>query len=142
MVRTLGLEDRIVFHGNQKREDMPQYYKMADALLLTLRGNNAVGDTMPGKLQVYMSTGKPILAAINGAAAEVITESDCGACVRAGDSEGLAKIMEHFIEHREEYADCGARGREYFVKNFTLDIHIKQIEERLERTINEYKHSI
>ena len=142
LVREQGLSNRVIFHGNQKREDMPTYYKMADALLLTLRGNNAVGDTMPGKLQAYMSTGKPILAAINGAAAEVIEESACGACVKAGDSEGLAEIMKHYLEHREEYAACGERGRAYFANHFTLDIHVDQLEKQLEKTVYEYNRSI
>ena len=35
----------------------------------TLRGDNAVGMTMPAKLQEYMALGKPVLSAIDGAAA-------------------------------------------------------------------------
>lgn len=60
MVVEKGLQDNFIFYGNQKRQDMPSFYKKADALLITLRGNNEVGDTMPGKLQMYMTTGKPI----------------------------------------------------------------------------------
>ena len=139
LTKEFGLEDKIIFHGNQKREDMPDYYRKADALLLTLRGNNFVGNTMPGKLQAYMSTGKPVLAAINGAAAEVISESGCGACVPAGDSHGLAEIMKNYIESPESYKDCGKGGKDYFSKNFTLDIHTDQIEKLMEAMINEYK---
>ena len=47
LVRECGVEDKFIFYGNQKREDMPRFYKKADALLITLRGNNKVGDTMP-----------------------------------------------------------------------------------------------
>jgi glycosyltransferase involved in cell wall biosynthesis len=78
MVAEKGLEKNFVFYGNQKREDMSEFYRKADALLITLRGNNEVGNTMPGKLQMYMTTGKPILGAINGAAQEVIHEANCG----------------------------------------------------------------
>jgi glycosyltransferase involved in cell wall biosynthesis len=74
--RELGVSDKFVFYGNKKRDEMSEYYKKADALLITLRGNNAVGDTMPGKLQTYMTTGKPILGAINGAAKETIEISE------------------------------------------------------------------
>ena len=52
MVRAEGLEENVIFYGNQKREDMPKFYKMADVLLVTLRGNNEVGDTIPGKMQM------------------------------------------------------------------------------------------
>ena len=126
------MQNNVIFYGNQKREDMPQFYKMADALLITLRGNNEVGDTMPGKLQMYMTTGKPIFGAINGAANEVIKEARCGSCVKAGDYEGLAKLMKLYIEHPSDYLNCGRNAREYFKTHFTLDIYMDGLEKELE----------
>ena len=131
MVRESGLTERIEFHGQKMRAEMPRYYQMADALLITLRGNNEVGNTMPGKLQMYMTTGKTILGAINGAANEVIKESGCGKCVNAGDTVGLAKIMEHFIFHRENYLHCGKNARRYFKDNFTLEKFMNALEKEL-----------
>lgn len=130
-----GLQDNVVFHGNQKREDMPSFYKMADALLITLRGNNEVGNTMPGKLQMYMTTGKPVLGAINGAANEVIHESGCGDCVKAGDSKGLAKFMLDYIDNPDKYSECGRKGRDYFKKHFTLDIYMDALEKELKSLV-------
>ena len=132
MVREYGLEDNVTFYGNQKREDMPRFYKMADALLITLRGNNEVGDTMPGKLQMYMTTGKPIFGAINGAANEVIKEARCGSCVKAGDYEGLAMLMKLYIEHPSDFEHCGQNAHDYFLKHFTLDIYMDGLEKELE----------
>lgn len=128
LVRENHLEENVVFHGNQKRTDMPQFYKKADILLITLRGNNAVGDTMPGKLQTYMTVGKPILGAINGAAKEVIEEAQCGSCVKAGDYQGLAKLMEFYIKHPKEYDVCGKNARYYFRKHFTLEHYMNGLE--------------
>ncbi|MGN0281523.1 MAG: glycosyltransferase family 4 protein, partial [Prevotella sp.] len=135
MVEEYGLQDNVVFYGNQKREDMPRFYKMADVLLITLRGNNEVGDTMPGKLQMYMTTGKPILGAINGAAYEVINDAQCGRCVRAGDYEGLAKLMKSYIEHSDDYQNCGRNAREYFKKHFTLEHYMGRLETEFESLI-------
>ena len=132
MVKEYGLQNNVIFYGNQKREDMPQFYKMADALLITLRGNNEVGDTMPGKLQMYMTTGKPIFGAINGAANEVIKEARCGSCVKAGDYEGLAKLMKLYIEQPSDFEQCGQNARDYFLKHFTLDIYMDGLEKELE----------
>lgn len=133
MVKEAGLSDNFTFYGNQKREDMPRFYKMADALLITLRGNNEVGNTMPGKLQMYMTTGKPIFGAINGAANEVIRESGCGNCTVAGDSKGLAGIMRSFIEQPNKYSECGINAREYFRHNFTLYTFIDGLEAELKQ---------
>ena len=126
-----GLIDRIIFHGNKSRSEMPDFYRMADALLITLRGNNEVGNTMPGKLQMYMTTGKPILGAINGAAREVIAESKSGKCVGAGDVQGLADIMHDFITNRADYNSCGENARRYFKENFTLEKFISVLETEL-----------
>lgn len=129
--RRLGVQDKVVFYGNQKREDMPSFYQKADALLITLRGNNAVGNTLPGKLQTYMTAGKPILGAINGGAAEVIAEAQCGKCVPAGDHEGLARIMTDYMEHKEDYKDCGKRAAAYFEEHFTLEKYCDSLESLL-----------
>lgn len=135
MVRKYGLTENSVFHGNQKRADMPPFYRKADVLLITLRGTNAVGDTMPGKLQTYMTVGKPILGAINGAAQQVIEEAQCGSCVKAGDYEGLAKLMEFYIEHPKEYDVCGKNARTYFKRHFTFEHYMSSLEVELQRLV-------
>lgn len=137
--RELGVSEKVIFYGNQKREDMPTFYKKADALLITLRGNNAVGNTMPGKLQMYMTTGKPIIGAINGAANEVIRESGCGVCVRAGDYKGLSKLMADYIDHTDKYSDCGENGKSYFKAHFTLKNYIDSLEELMRKTVQSYE---
>ena len=131
LVKDAGLADNFVFYGNQKRADMPLYYKKADALLLLLRQVNAVGLTMPGKLQVYMTLHKPIIGAINGAAKEVIEEARCGSCVKAQDASSLAAVMRHFIEHPKDYSHCGAYAEKYFLDHFTLNRFTDALEEEL-----------
>lgn len=135
LVKADGLDDNVIFYGNQQRKDMPRFYKKADVLLITLRGNNEVGDTMPGKLQMYMTTGKPILGAINGAAGEVIHEAQCGSCVKAGDCQGLANLMRHYIESPNEFVNCGANARRYFRQHFTLENYMSGLEQELQEFI-------
>ena len=141
LAESLGVKDKFIFYGNQKREDMPAFYKKADALILTLRGNNAVGNTMPGKLQVYMTAGKPIFAAINGAANEVIREADCGSCVAAGDHMGLAKIMADYIDNPAKYSFAGENAKKYFANNFTLEHYMDRLESEMNETVKIYQSS-
>lgn len=136
MAKDEGVAGSIIFHGQQKKTDMPTYYRKADALLLTLRGNNYVGNTMPGKLQTYMTTGKPIFGAINGAARQVIEEADCGACAPAEDAEGLASIMANYIKNPDNYKDCGDRAKEYFNKHFTLPVFMDRLENELTELVS------
>ena len=132
LTKELNVADKVIFYGNQKRNDMPDFYRKADALLITLRGNNFVGNTMPGKLQTYMSCGKPVFGAINGAAMEVIHESGCGKCVSAGDYKGLAQLMAEYIDYPERFSGCGEKATEYFRNHFTLKHYCDDLEHLLE----------
>lgn len=131
-----GVKNKVIFYGQQKRADMPMFYRKADALLITLRGNNAVGNTMPGKLQTYMTTGKPIFGAINGAAKQIIEDADCGACVYAEDVEGLAMLMSDYIDHSNKYVTCGEHAKEYFMRHFTLSVFMEKFEKELTECTN------
>lgn len=132
-----GLDDIVFFYGRHPLEKMPDFYKLADACLLTLKAENLIGLTMPSKLQGYMAAGKTVIGAINGAAQEVIKESQCGLCADASDSKVLSEAMKDFIENPGKYKDCGEKGREYFRKHFTKDIFMEKIEEELYRIVEE-----
>ena len=57
----LETEEKVIFHGRYLLEKMKDFYKMADCLMLTLRGDDFIGMTLPAKAQGYLSAGKPIL---------------------------------------------------------------------------------
>lgn len=125
-----GLQEHVVLHGRHPVEEMPSFYRMADACVLTLHVPGApwISSTLPSRLQGYMAAGKPVLAAIDGSVAEVIAESGCGVAAPATDSAGLAALMADFIDNREKYADCGERGRVYFRENFMRGRYMNEIE--------------
>lgn len=131
-VAQLGVEDHFRFHGRHPLDKMPDFYRLADGCLLTLYADTAAGLTIPGKLQGYMSAGKPVIAAIGGGAAQVIAQSGCGLCAQPGKPEELAAIMTQFMEQPSQAAQMGKRGRDYFEKHFSLDIFTAQLERQLE----------
>ena len=135
-VSSHGLEGRVVFHGSHPVEEMPSFYRMADVCVLTLHVPGApwISSTLPSRLQGYMAAGKPVIAAVDGSAAEVIAESGCGASVPGTDSEGLARLMADFMDDRGKYVGCGERGRAYFRENFTRGRYMDEIESLLIET--------
>jgi glycosyltransferase involved in cell wall biosynthesis len=116
LVHSEELEEKFVFHGRFPMSEMPKLYKIADALLITLRPGQI---TVPSKLQTYMTTGKPIFGAMDGSGKDVIEDSKCGKCVSAGDYKGLAQLMKSFIENQNLYYRAGINGKEYFLANYT-----------------------
>lgn len=131
LAASLGLGGRILFHGRRPVEEMPAFYRLADACLLTLSGDSLVGLTVPSKLQGYMAAGKPVLAATDGPAADLIRQARCGACAASGDSAGLAEIMREFITQPQRYAGCGENGRAYFRAHFTKGRHMEALLEQM-----------
>lgn len=121
------LENKIVFHGRQSRTEMRHFYEMSDVLLLTLRGNNRVGETIPGKLQTYMTAGRPIIASINGSASDIINEAKCGICVPASDTVGLSAAMRQYLAHPQLFEKCGCNSRKYYLENFTFEKYMKSV---------------
>lgn len=124
LVSERGLDEWFTFHGYHKRDEMPEYYKMADVLYISLRRGNF---TLPGKFQMYLSTGKPIVGAIDGAACEIIDELGCGAYAPAEDAAALAEVMRPYIRGTAPKVDSAAVKR-FFMENYTIDTFTTRLE--------------
>ena len=72
--------DNVIFHGRKPLEEMSEYYRNADAMLVTLAKDPLISMTIPGKVQTYMAAGKPVIGAIDGETPKVIEEAGCGFC--------------------------------------------------------------
>ncbi len=128
LAASLEVEEKVTFFGRVDWQTLKSSYERADAFLLTLKSEGIIGQTVPAKLQEYMSGGRPVIAAIGGAAAEVIREAACGIVVAANDSEGLAAAMRDFMHNRAAYAACGPNGQVYFEAHFTREKYIEELE--------------
>lgn len=133
IVRQSELDDYFMFYGRKPSTEMPRYYKLADACILTLKGDNVIGQTIPSKLQGYMAAGKFVLAAINGSAQAVINDAGCGLVVNASDAEAFADIIGEFVKNKARYVTHGLEGRRYFQAHFTKDKYLDATEKILQR---------
>ena len=135
-VKENGLEDKVQFYGRRPVEEMPKFYKLADACLVSLKSDNATGLTLPSKVQGYMAAGLPIIGMINGSAKDVIEEANCGICVNADDIAGMAYAMKEFINNPHKYAECGENGRKYFKENFSKEKLLFNLENHIDEMLN------
>jgi glycosyltransferase involved in cell wall biosynthesis len=108
--------------GSYPVETMPGIMRKASVLLVTLADKDIFSATIPNKVQAYMASGRPILAAINGEAATVISNANSGIVVPAGDSKQLAKAaIKLFNTSREDLNLLGENGQRYYIENFDHD---------------------
>jgi glycosyltransferase involved in cell wall biosynthesis len=140
--KELEVNDKVAFYGRVKKEKLNAIFSKMDAFCLTLCSEKEIGfvaNTVPAKLQSYMSAGKPILASIDGDANKIIKEVKCGSAVASGDYEAYSKILDDFVEHPDKYKDCGKNAIKYFNNNFEKELIMKKIEETLENMIKKEK---
>ena len=103
---------------------------MADAMLVTLFKDELISYTLPAKVQSYMASGKPIIAAADGETPDIISQSECGLCAHSEDAKGLADCVKKFINENkyEEYSD---NSRKFYFKHFSKERFMNQLEEIL-----------
>ncbi len=122
--------ENLVFYGRRPVSEMPYFYGMADAMLITLKDNKTISYTLPGKVQSYMAACKPIIGAINGETKRVIEESRCGLCCAAEDYKGLAQLILEFNNsvNKEEMAK---NALNFYKSNYSKERFMLFLEDRL-----------
>ena len=82
----------IYLPGRYPLESMPLYFASADCLLITLKKDKVFSNTLPAKLQPYLTSGKPILGNLSGEGLDIINNNSIGLGCDPGDPIQLAKL--------------------------------------------------
>lgn len=115
--------------GSFPQETMQSFYERADLLFLSLKNSPIFALTVPARLQSYMSSGKPIVAMINGECADLIKEADCGWSVQAEDSDALANLLLKLSKTNQTILDQkGKNGKKYAQEHFDFKKSIDNLE--------------
>jgi glycosyltransferase involved in cell wall biosynthesis len=85
----------IIFWGRKPRGEIYRYLEASDFLIVSLIDKPIFSLTVPAKTQTYIAAGKPILAILNGEAANIIKENNLGFISAPNDITSIKKI---FIE--------------------------------------------
>lgn len=121
----LGLQDTVFLLGRHPLEDMPSFFVHADIMLLSLKDEKIFSMTIPGKVQSYMASGKPIVGMLNGVGADIIQKANCGYTGNAGDFNALANnIIEAYNQEPDILLEKGINGKNYYNQNFSKKVII------------------
>lgn len=132
MVEEYGLKN-VIFYGRRPLEEMPKFYQMADAMLVTLTNNEVISKTLPGKVQSYMAAGKPIIGCIDGEAQIIIDEAKCGMYCDAEDYRGLSKLLIDF--KTKDIKEFSNKSYQYYKDNFSKDLFFQKIISEMENNL-------
>tara|TARA_B110000438_G_C15820384_1_gene654117 strand:+ start:5529 stop:6746 length:1218 start_codon:yes stop_codon:yes gene_type:complete len=124
-----GLVDVIHTLGFKPMRTMPLFFSYADVLLVTLEAHEIMSAWIPGKLQSYLASGKPIIGALKGEGSKVINESKAGFSVEPGDSVNLARnVLELSRMDKKTREKMGNNALDYYNRNFNRETLINKLE--------------
>lgn len=121
----------VIFHGRKPIEEMPRFYAMADAMIVSLNRDSVSGKTLPGKVQSYLAAGKPIIAVASGETRRVVEEAECGYCSEPENPEQLAENVRTLIKCGD-ISDKAGNAVNYYNNNFTKEIFMQHLITALE----------
>jgi colanic acid biosynthesis glycosyl transferase WcaI len=116
----------------QPRSSVPEIYASSDMCLVPLRRNTAQ-DTFPSKIYTIMAAGRPALVSADPDTelAWVVGQAQCGVVIPPGDPTALANAVRTIYRQRGLLTEMGNRGRQYVVKNHSLQAIARQYHDLL-----------
>lgn len=125
--------DNLVLPGRFSPEFMPELFRKASALLVTLRGGGVLAHTVPSKVQAYLAAGRPIVASLQGEGSKVVDEAGAGLVCEPENAQALADCIRrlHALPASDRAA-MGQRGRAYFDENFDMNRQVGRLVELLQ----------
>lgn len=136
-VRALAAElgaKNVLFLPRREYWEMPLINALSDVLLVHLRDYGFLASTIPSKVQVSLSSGRPLLLAVRGDAADLVTAAGAGLTCPPDDVDALAdRMLRMAALPREELEGMGRSGRAFYLRNLSLDVAGAQMDEALRR---------
>lgn len=124
----------VEFVDRQPIERMPALMAAADVLLVHLRRSELSRYILPSKTMAYLAAGRPILMAMEGAAADLVEASGGGIVLPSEEPARLAEgILQLAATPEHERRRMGERGKQYLRDHFSRAAVISRYEEILRR---------
>jgi colanic acid/amylovoran biosynthesis glycosyltransferase len=121
LARSLGVADRVTFHGAQEQDRVRS--AMADADLFLLPSVTAASGDQEGTPTVLVeasSCGLPVVSSWHSGIPEVVLDGRTGCLVPERDVPALARQLCFLIAHPEVRARMGRLGRQHIEEHFDI----------------------
>lgn len=129
-VKSLKLNETFLFLGRFPVEEMPDFFALADTMLVSLKEEYIFSLTIPSKVQAYMASGKPIVTMLSGIGNKILKEADCGLTAESGDFKTLAEnVIAMYRKTEEERLQLGMNGQTYYKVHFQKKVCIDKLDQ-------------
>jgi glycosyltransferase involved in cell wall biosynthesis len=122
LAREIGATN-VRFLSRRPMEEMPAINDLADVLLVHLIDRPVFRTTVPSKTQVSLASGRAVLMAVHGDAADVVEDAGAGLVCAPEDPEAMAAAIRTFhAMDRDRREALGASGRAYYLRHMSLAV--------------------
>jgi glycosyltransferase involved in cell wall biosynthesis len=122
LTQALHLQSHVQFLGH--REDVPDFFALADCALLTSRSEG-----LPQALSQAAGMGLPIVATKVGSVAEVVLDGQTGLLSAAEDIESIASHILQLATHPDWAKTLGSQGKSHALAHLSLSTMLDKTEQ-------------
>jgi colanic acid biosynthesis glycosyl transferase WcaI len=119
--------NNVIFLPAVEMEQVGEFLRAADALLVHLRDDELFEITIPSKIQAYMAIGKPILVAVKGDAAKLVNDAKCGVIAEPENPISIVKAaLKLESMTKDELQNMGRKGKEYYLSELSVEAGVSK----------------
>ncbi|HUP48546.1 MAG TPA: glycosyltransferase [Thermoanaerobaculia bacterium] len=135
LVATLGLEDRVIFHGAQNGEYVRRLLEQAHVFALTcVTAGDGETEGTPVSLLEAQACGLPVVSSYHSGIPEIVLHGQSGLLSEERDVAGIAENLGFLLRNPELCARFGQEGRRHVQMHHdigALNLRLAQLYERL-----------
>jgi glycosyltransferase involved in cell wall biosynthesis len=103
----------VVFAGSVGKDQVVDYWRLADAALVLLRDRPVFRHVLPSKMFEAMATERPIVLGVLGESAELLQKAGAGVVIQPESAEELEQALRRLAADRESAKEMGRKGRRF-----------------------------
>jgi glycosyltransferase involved in cell wall biosynthesis len=131
LVKSLGIQNRVVFTGIIPADKMPQILVNASVLALARPNNLQAQNGFPTKLGEYLLTGNPVVVTKVGDIPLFLKDWESALLTDPDSVEEFADKLCWALENTEEALNIGNAGREVALSKFNASVETLKITDKI-----------
>jgi glycosyltransferase involved in cell wall biosynthesis len=109
----------VQFIDAQPKEAIAEFYNSSDLCLIPLKNIELFKTFIPSKMFEIMACGVPIVASLEGEAAQILEDSKAALVVQPDNPNEIAVAIEELMNDKEKYSQMKANGPKFVEKNYS-----------------------
>ncbi|MDA9017987.1 glycosyltransferase family 4 protein [bacterium] len=129
-INDLKLQNCVSYLGKKYSHEKHKIFQSSDIFVFPTFYHNETFGIVNIEAMMF---GLPVISTSEGGIPDIVLDGETGFIIENQNSNQLAEKIKWFIDNPEQASLMGAKGREHFLENYTLEI----FENRLTQILNQ-----